>query len=246
MKNLLIFINQERVLTGENEYMAKIQIDNSLDLGWQREDILFATNFPYEYNGVSALVLSDDTWCDYWPQMSKMNALVALFERKVIGQDLYWFHDLDAFQAYGITEEELGLGDTEMGFTDYGYNAKWNTGSFFFKQSAEDALRLIRDRAYELHTDEERALVDLATGNVAGINERYKRLNHTYNWPGSKNGERYFARMYGNVAKPVKVLHFHPLRRQGRYFSLLGGDNELGIPLIPERLREVFRRHGIC
>ena len=50
MKQLLIYIGPTDKFDDEHEVLTKIQIDNSLDLGWKKEDILLVTNFPYEYN----------------------------------------------------------------------------------------------------------------------------------------------------------------------------------------------------
>lgn len=52
MKNLLIYTNADKEFSEENKTLVKIHIDNSLELGWDRKDILLYTNFPYEYNGV--------------------------------------------------------------------------------------------------------------------------------------------------------------------------------------------------
>ena len=53
MKNLLDYISPDKDLTktkldGEADLLAKVQIDNSLSLGWKRKDILLVTNFDYE------------------------------------------------------------------------------------------------------------------------------------------------------------------------------------------------------
>ena len=40
MKNLLIYTGPNKKFDAETVKFAKIQIDNSLDLGWKRENIL--------------------------------------------------------------------------------------------------------------------------------------------------------------------------------------------------------------
>lgn len=40
MKNLLIYINLCKDFDEETKILAKIQIDNSLDLEWEKEDII--------------------------------------------------------------------------------------------------------------------------------------------------------------------------------------------------------------
>ena len=56
MKNLLIYITPNGFDT-ESEKLAKLQIDNSLELGWKKEDMLFVTSFPYEYRGIKSIVV---------------------------------------------------------------------------------------------------------------------------------------------------------------------------------------------
>lgn len=238
MKNLLIYINPERKFDDETSKTVKIQIDNSLDLEYKSEDIMLVTNFHYEYNNIKAIVVPDNLYCDWWKQVSKMNVIVYMFENNIIEDGQYWFHDLDAFQT-----EKINI-DTELAFTNYGYIKKWNTGSFFFKFNAREILTTIRDYCYKLKTDEERAFMHLTEKNIDNINNKYEVLNYTYNFPGCKASEKYLNRLWKGVDKPIKVLHFHPQYRHGRYFKFLCGDNVLNISLMPERLIKIFRKYG--
>ena len=145
MKNLLIYIsptgsfdNDRPDLTDNDAgFLAKVQIDNSFDLGWKKEDILLFTNFDYEYRGIKASVLKDVEFFERKPQASKINAIVKLFEKGLIkDKELYWFHDLDAFQLHQITESEIGMANVDMALTDYGRNPRWSTGIIYFKKSS--------------------------------------------------------------------------------------------------------------
>ena len=60
MKCLLIYISPSNGFDKEHEELTKIQIDNSLDLGWKPGEIILVTNFPWEYRGIKATVLSGD------------------------------------------------------------------------------------------------------------------------------------------------------------------------------------------
>src|SRR3989344_2935283 len=115
MKNLLIYINPRHDFGVEEKVTVKIQIDNSLDLGWKRQDILLVTNFPYEYNAVKATIVGDENYCDSIPTTSKINTIVDLFKiqalidifkintivdlfkKGLMAGELYWYHDLDVF-----------------------------------------------------------------------------------------------------------------------------------------------------
>ncbi|KKR28424.1 MAG: hypothetical protein UT61_C0050G0008 [Candidatus Woesebacteria bacterium GW2011_GWA1_39_8] len=60
MKNLLIYINPPKCFGDEEKITVQIQIDNSLELGWKREDIIFVTNFSYEYNSIKAIKIDEE------------------------------------------------------------------------------------------------------------------------------------------------------------------------------------------
>lgn len=248
MKNLLIYINPDG-FDPETEKLARIQIDNSLELGWKPEDIILVTNFPYEYNGIRAIVIGDDTFCPFYKEASKAFAIIRMFESGLIGDDIYWFHDFDAYQLEPITEEELGLEDFEAGFCDHGRRPDWNTGSFFFKNSTEDLFRAMAARVKpglnkdRRHQHEQQALQDMTNEDANNINARIKRMNITYNF-----GMRRIELLYQLATKPIKVLHFHPYHPRNKGLDTLGialrGKNRLGFPLMNKRLIKIFNRYG--
>ena len=65
MKQILTYISPQKDFNEEHKMAVKIQIDNSLSLGWKREDILLVTNFPYEHNGVKAITIGSYTYRDW-------------------------------------------------------------------------------------------------------------------------------------------------------------------------------------
>lgn len=201
MKNLLIYINPKNGFDREYRRVVPIQIDNTLKY-FDKKDIILATNFPYEHNEIKAIVVPDDLYCDVHDKASKINVIIHLLEENIINE-LTWFHDIDAFQ---IGKLNLKL-DKEIGFTDYGYSPKWNTGSIFFEPSSLEVFYWIRYAVYKYETDEERALMKLTDSNFKNINSRYERLNVTYNF-----GTRRFKEKFVVAHKPIKVLHFHPHR----------------------------------
>ena len=97
---------------------------------------------------------------------------------------------------------------------------------------------------YQKKIDEEEAL-NLLTIYHENINKKVKKLNNTYNFNGF-----YLKSNYPKLIKPLKVVHFHPsgwIRRLGveRPLDFFLGENELHIPLIPERLIKIFKYHRI-
>jgi len=252
MKNLLLWIHPKKTFWDKYERnlpaLVKIQIDNSLDLGWKREDIVLVTNFPYEYNGIKARVIEDSYYCEHWGKSSKIPVIIKLLKDGTVKPgELWWFHDFDAFQVHPITEEELELGYAVVGFTDYGWFKKWNTGSIFFKKNSIKVFEWLRNELQKLQIDEERALESLTKRNYQYINSYYKRLNITYNFPCGLNGQRRLHITEPMATKPIKILHFHPEYSYSyNKINLLNGicgDNELKINFVGDRLLKIFKKH---
>lgn len=241
MKNLMVYIHPAKRFKGEYATLAKIQIDNSLSLGWEKKDIVLATNFAYEYSGVESLVVGDDLFCEFDKRLSKVNVLVHLFESGIIEEgELYWFHDFDAFELHRITEAELDMGRADMAFTTLGYKDDWNTGSFFFGLGARDVVKSWRDEIYRHRILEEPALKSLtSSGKLDG---RFKTLNVTYNFIQSRIPVNWMI-----ADKPLKVAHFHPIRKTSVPVLdiFLRGNSDLGFPLLPQRLIDTFHHYGI-
>ena len=89
MKNLMIYVsptgsfdNPRPDLTSNDAgQLAKVQFENSLALGWKKEDILLFTNFDFQYGEMKANVLKDVEFFERKPQVSKINAIIKLFEK---------------------------------------------------------------------------------------------------------------------------------------------------------------------
>ncbi len=245
MKNVLIYVNPSGGFDKERELLARVQIDNSLALGWCPADIFLASNFPFEYNGVKSLIIPGDCFCDFRPRSTNTVTVPYLFEQNLIEPDeTYWVHDFDAYQLHPFNEGEPGLEGKAVGFTTYGWSPKWCLGSFFFTADAWEIFQQIKDAVYLWETEDERALSALTKRNVNGINSRYKSMNITYNF-----GMRHVAYNYEAADKPLKVVHFHPFYRESGGLNTMrifrDGKNELGFPLITDAFNEVLKHHGI-
>ncbi|KKS13836.1 hypothetical protein A2617_00285 [Candidatus Daviesbacteria bacterium RIFOXYD1_FULL_41_10] len=227
MKNLMIYVHPSKGFTEEYAGLVKVQIDDAVRR-WKKENIILAVNFPYSYNGIDSIVVPDDLFCGHHKKASKINVIYYLIDNKMI-DGLCWFHDFDAYQLQELPEDLLG--DKDAAFTDYGFNPSWNTGSFFFTPKARDVFELIRTTMDRRHANEEQTLNLLTSKNTANINQRYKKLNNTYNL--GQKWESDFA--YKKADKPIRVLHFHP-RMPDVY--------ERVKPLIPDYLMEIFKKHG--
>jgi hypothetical protein len=234
MKNLLTYINPSKDFDSETKKLIKLQIDNSLELGWDRKDILLFTNFPYEYDGVVSTIVPDDLFCPYFHQMSKINAILWMFEQGMIGDDVYWFHDNEAFQNHPFTREF----PKDLYLTDYGYCDRFNTGSFFFRKGARKAFERIKEDS-DAHQDGE----EWALGRIHKELD-YELLNITYNFPGSVNANKNFEMIYKKTDLPVMVSHFHPDNLRGVFYRIMTGENILGVNILSERLIKYFNKYG--
>src|SRR3989344_3123068 len=227
MKNLLIYTNPDKKFTPEYEDLTKVQIDNSLSLGWKRQDLLLVTNFDYEYQGIKSIVVGDYKVIDQ-NRSTKIPAINQLFADGIIQDELYWFHDHDAFQ---LVPFEVAL-EVDAGFTDHGsYSNTWNAGSFFFKTGAQDIFIWIWEYMNLRGTNEQNALTYMWQNNINEINSRYKKMNSTYNV-----GIYRIAENVKNSELPIKVAHFHPHKK--RHLDLYRN-------ILPQRLTTIFNKYGL-
>lgn len=241
MKNLLIYTRPDNRFSTENKMLAKVQIDNAIDLGWKREDILLFTNFPYHHNGVSSKVVPDLSYKH--DRTNKIPAIVYLLRNKLLPDDLIWYHDFDAFQDYAPLVVDLE--NYDIGFTGYGYKPQWNCGSFFFKLSAQDIFEFWNSKIIPRNRADEKTLTDIT--NEGGLDRtRYTELNLTYNF-----GQRIpsMPEIYKKVDKPIKVMHFHPYytyyKSELTNFEIfMEGKLTGGIPVMSLRFINIFRRYG--
>jgi len=270
MKNLMIYVNPAKdfldvsdAWRNEPGLLAKVQIDNSLEIGWKREDILLFTNFDYEYNGVRSINIHDGLFCSFSPTATKINVLIHLFEIGFIGKDLYWFHDLDAFQLEKITDDEVWaeLNGADIGLTDYGRSSinpgrdlRWSTGTIFFKDSALDIFKAWQTEIYRYQANEEIMLLEmLKKRRHRAVKERIKKVNITYNFA---TRMRDVGGAYDIANKPLKIIHFHPFDKRGitgRHIDkrndniavCIQGKNPMNKVLVNDRLMSIFKRHGV-
>lgn len=256
MKNLLIYISptgsfdnpRSDLASNDAGILSKVQIDNGIDLGWQIEDFVLITNFEYSYRGVKPIILDVDFF-DRKPQVSKINAIIRMFEEDLVGDDMYWFHDWDAFQLVPIDEEEIGIADDEIAVTEYGGlmfagMRRISTGVIYFKKGSRDIFERMKKLCYEKRIDEEEALC-LMVLEDENIKKRVKILNYSYNFIGYS-----LRRCYKEAIKPLKVVHFHPLtgkRKLGTDNSLrfFKGDNHIQTQLITDRVVDILKDNGI-
>lgn len=233
--------------TPEDEKLFKIQVDNSLDLGWDKEDLLLVTSFEYSYK-IPAIVLPDDIGYKFDHKANKIAVVLYLMNHGFIQpEELYWCHDLDAFELHKIIEEELELGGKDLALVHYFYKQQWCLSNFFFTLQSKPVIKLIHkttlERPYKTRNNE-KTLTWLIKHNEIKKHQ-YKKLNVTYNV-----AKRCLETVYQEAIKPIKVLHFRPsdkdeLMPHSALDMFMYGKNNLKMPLMTSRLIDIFKNHGI-
>jgi hypothetical protein len=240
MKQILTYINQDKKFNEEHQMAVKIQVDNSLRLGWKPEDIILATNFDYEYKRVKSIIIGDENYCQYhWPA-TKIYVIVDLFKRGLIKKGIYWYHDFDCFQLNEFTEKEIGeaLGESDMGVTNYGRMPRLCSASIFFKGTSKDIFERLKECIDKYKLNEETGLVKLIKLDGTHILEkRIKLLNLTY-----ALHKFNVWHCYCRSNKPIRAVHFH--LTPDKYDFWVKGNNKTQLKIIPEELVEIFNKNG--
>lgn len=245
MKNVLVYTHRKKEFSEENKTLVKIQIHNSLELGWKPEDILLYTNFEYEYMGIKANIVSDKLDC-FWDRTSnKIFVINDLLQKGLLEKDLYWYHDFDAYQNTKLGDMEDILGSCDLGLTNYGYKAQCNGGSFFFRETAGDIFKMWCERTLKVKRTraDEKTMTDMVNENL--FSGRHIMLNITFNF-----GMRHTRGNYNRAILPLRVLHFHPHYNDIHLpyptkETFMYGKNPMGFPLMSDRLISLFHHYGI-
>lgn len=235
MKQVLTFVSLERKFNDECAILVKLQIDNSLNLGWKPEDIILATNFGYEYRGVKATLVGD-SYCDFFAPATKVFAINSLFTRGLIRDGIYWYHDFDTYQFHPISEEELQLDGYDFGLTNYGRMPRLCSASMFFTKNAGDLFWKFEETIENKRIDDERSIMQVLNDDPEA-RKVTKILNTTYAL------HRFnLLTVMPTTTQPVRAAHFHPTPDKMDFFMY--GHNKLNVPLLPEKLIEVFQSYG--
>jgi hypothetical protein len=230
---MMVYTSPKHQFDPETEKNLRVQIDNSLDLGWDPKDILLYTNFDYERNGVKSIVVPD-IYQHHMDHTSNKVPVIAWLIENGLPDELYWVHDIDAFQELIFEPPEV---TKDIALAKYGYKDEWQCGSIFFKPSPfwaywnEEMKRRKRTRT------EEKVLLRLTKNGLADPQEIDVSYNLTF---------KFLHRTY---KEPPKVLHFHPNYKDEtishRALDLVKGKNKLGVQIISDRLLAIFKKHGI-
>jgi len=239
MKNLLIYISPDKSFNSDHKRLVKIQIDNSLSLGWKSSDIILVTNFEYEYRKIKAILIEDDVYCDFFYPTTKLYTIVRLFKKGLIEEELYWYHDFDCYELNKIIESEVKqeMGSCNVGVSNYCQRPRLCSASIFFNNKAEDVFKQMKKEIDKDKINEERALMRIYYGEDSPLREQIKMVNTTYAFHKFN-----IIPTYKTTKKPIRVAHFH--LTPDKYEFYIEGKNKLNMSLVPKRLIKIFNKHG--
>lgn len=236
MKLLYAYTSPHKQFSQEAAKLIQLQMDNNLDLGWSPSDILLFTNFACEVRNVMSRVIPD-IYAEHDPTSNKVPAILYLLQNRLLGDELFWYHDLDVYQLIPFTAPNIKT----FGAARYAYKHDWQCGSFFFRNNAEqffnvwneEMKQVVKWSDYAKNRTDEKALKSLVLRQILSVEE----LNHNYNFVTKFN-----HRTYPTADKPIKAVHFHPDDWELGVF--LHGKNPTGRPYVPQRLIDIFNQHG--
>ncbi len=238
MKNVLVYNVVQDKIRYEHELLVdyfKAQVDNSLRLGWKKEDIIIGTNFDFDYKGVKNIKLNNICTDNIFN--NKWYGMLELMEGGYLDDD-FWFHDQDTWQVEKIDFPKF---EGEIGGCTYVFNPEWNTCSMFLKNTSKYVVKYIVDfmemnKDYEMYSDENFISI---LRNEGEIKDLLTTINNKYNV-----GLTHMSQRYEAAEKPVCSLGFQP-HVQNSWDVFVEGNNNLNIKLVDEKLIEIFKKHKL-
>jgi hypothetical protein len=227
MKNLIV-LNIQNNSSKRDELLkiTKAQIENSLELGWDKNNIILISNVDFEWMEVKSIKIELNRKC---VTGSKMYAVKYLFDNGE--KDILWSHDLDAWQNYWFDEPEF----KDAGASEYS-QPKFNGGSVFWKPQSIDIINSIIQQIESNEQEKEEPTINKLFRSRK-YKDRVTVLNYTYNV-----GCSGFIKRAHYSIKPIKVSHLHPTNRIAWETHALDR-NGVGYKSISGRLENLLRKY---
>jgi len=246
----------------------RLQIDNSIQLGWDKKDIIPITNFPFEHMGVKAY--EAEKFCPWSSFVNKLVVVDELIEKGIITDNI-WLHDCDCYQLLPF---DFPKECKDWGYTRHHPRRTKNQGaSGFFRKEAYDIIHKIAEEIQSCKPPREELFLpsfynkvsaakiaqkkkEIAACKSKGIKlakmaiktscienagmyaDRFSFLDYTYNLGIVK----YFTMKYNSATKPINVLHFHTELKDPKdcfYF----GKNRYNVKIVTDELEELLIKY---
>ena len=241
----------------------RLQIDNSIQMGWDKKDIIPITNFPIEHMGVKAY--EAESFCPWSSFVNKLVVVNEMIEKGVI-TDNVWLHDCDCYQLEPfVFPEEC----KDWGYTRHDPSRKKNQGaSGFYRKTAYDIIKKISQEIQRCKAPREERFIPIfytpmseakkevklksvkgnktsravyrrkCIANYGIYQDRFSFLDYTYNLGIVK----YFTKKYKRAQKPIKVLHFHVEKKIPRDCFYLG-KNRYNVKIVTDKLEKLLIKY---
>jgi|CXWL01.1.fsa_nt_gi hypothetical protein len=238
MKNLMLYIHEGLPLGLESvRRCLRVQVENSLELGWAASDILLYTNFSFTHQGVEAIRLEPGRR-PRTARMTSFHKTHCILEALpgIAAGEAVWYHDVDAFQLLPFGPPPA---DKDLYASLYCARQRLliQGGSMFFWRHSRRLFEAVYDQlVHHRCRKDEFALTELT--RRPEFEGRFAPLDYSYNL-----GDTDFELRYQLAQKPIKVVHFHPERGEA-LAKFLAGRNGLGVSPLTDRFARVLGRHG--
>jgi len=208
MKNVIIYNQINTTNHGASRWSndilfsyLKAQIDNSLRLGWNINDIIIGTNFKFEYKGIESYILHDI--CSWSGFNNFWYGALELVRKGVINEN-FWLHDHDSWQIHAM---EFPNFNGDIAGVEYVGTNEWNCGSIFFNKNCLATLQYIVDTLEEnkhVHVSSDEVIIGFLRRN-SPISTKMISINQRWNV-----GLTYGRLRKLSAYKPIIVLSFKP------------------------------------
>jgi hypothetical protein len=223
----------------EAQRLLRLQVDAALHLGWAPDRLLFLTDFPFAWQGVSSEVIGP-------PERPRTARATSFYKtwciRRALDRlgpgDALWYHDADAYPLARFTAPPTG-----RAFSACLYSTRERLliqgGSLFLTADSRPVFEWVWDALTRRGCrKDEFALTDaMAWPEHAGL---FALMDSSYNL-----GTTDFELRYQLAELPVKVAHFHPDRPSHRRV-FVEARNGLGVDPLPPWFRSLLVDHGFA
>jgi len=208
MKNVIVYNQIKTNNHGANRWndgdlfrYFKAQIDNSLRLGWKREDIILGTNFKFDYNRIESYLLTNI--CEWSGFHNFWYGALELIDKGIINEE-FWLHDHDSWQISPMVFPQF---DGDVAGAEYVGTREWNCGSIYFNKNCKPTLQYIVDTLEEnkeVKVSSDEVIIGFLRKN-SPIKHKMTSINQRWNV-----GMTHAQLRHDSAIKPIIVLSFKP------------------------------------
>lgn len=224
----------------------KVQIENSLLLGWAPDQIIIRTNFDFCYKGVKTICLRDIEYRNAF--FNKFYGLGELYGRGYLNGNC-WYHDPDVFQLHPLVFPKFSA---DCGICRGVTPQRLSTASLYFKPEFASIVKTICKRLKENSLDYFVRLLSIAKQIISDeeivnywikcdneFSLKFSALDNQYNL-----GVTDLVRRYKSAQFPSYAIGFKP-HISSDWLRVVKGKNKYGLKIIPTGLVQLMNKHRL-